>query len=164
MSVEKVNIFLEHVYNKRKYSITGWVKYKLFVRKIVRSSPGFGFFWQVADFIKDAEMIFFYNNSADGTPELFSSRSFKAGENGFKFHCTEFDCTIKLFSDDMQTAIEIHRNVGSKLKSTYLCDDKEWHSDFDKSDELMMDYVIDKIMGAVANLLTWCYKKRNVYR
>ena len=97
------NLFINTIYDKTKLSLKTLFKYlkhnkqkKKLIKTIREGSPSFGLLWKMADFIKYAEELFFYDNSTKNTEiGLYSSRGYTYGCNGFKINATDCFITIK---------------------------------------------------------------------
>ena len=84
---KKLNMFIDIIYDKMESRsiFSKWFNYlkmRRFKKTLSTCSPSFHVIWQIADFIKYAERLFFYENSIKNS--LYSSNSYSDGENGFK--------------------------------------------------------------------------------
>lgn len=160
------NIFFNMILDRQNYkskNIFGrlhhkWTVYK-FRKTILKGSPSFGLLWKMADFVKLAEEIYFYDNSTKKNTGLFSSINYAIGENGFKvFH---YDCniTIKLFSDTQKVALEVDRLHGNKIKSNLVFINESWDGNPGIYDELLLDRLITIINNSIISLFDECYDK-----
>lgn len=164
------NVFVNMILNKVTFSWRHPFKYlshkmelKKFKKKIDRGSPSFGLLWKMADFIKYAEEIFFYDNSNtknDNGIGLYSSRSFNAGENGFKIINSKCTITIKLLSESQKCILEVARNSGAKLKNTMEFISDNWSGEPTAYDEMLLEQVIKMINSCILKLFDFCYNER----
>lgn len=161
------NIFLNLIYEKKliKKNIFKVISHKIKVRKFKKSidkgSPSFKVLWQLADFIKAAEEIYFYDNSLKNSDiGLYSSRSYLDGQNGFKI--STFDCTIviKLFSEHEIVAMDIERFKGNKIKDCFQFEHEQWSKEPSMRDELLLEQIIRIINWKTIELFEFCYDKK----
>jgi len=163
------NVFVNMILNKVAFSWRHLFKYlshkkelKKFRKKIDEGSPSFGLLWKMADFIKYAEEIFFYDNSLKGNNDimLYSSRSFAPGENGFKIVDPRCTITIKLLSESQKCILEVSRNSGAKLKNTMEFISDNWSGEPTAYDEMLLEQVIKMINSCILKLFDFCYNER----
>ena len=166
MKKSSTNIFIDMIYGKKKKSVFGFLSYLFYKRKvnkfrnkILAISPSFEVLWEMSNFIKLAEEIFFYDNNIEGA--LYSSRSYRDGENGFKIN--EMDiCTIvvKLYEDKKRVSLEIKHNNGLELLNRYSFKNSEWTTDPSIYDEMILEQVIKIINKHIIDLFDKCYNAR----
>ena len=159
-----MNIFIEFISNKPK-TFFARRKYNKKVRKfrndILNGSPDFGLLWKMADFIKLCEIIYFYNNNTNS--DIFSSREYLKGENGFKLLDTETNTKInvKLKSTGAIVIVEVSRESG--LCSTFTFENNDW---FDKGQAnsaynvLCIEEIIKIINNKIISLFDRYYSRR----
>ena len=164
MKKSSTNMFINMIYGKKKKSVFGFLGYLLYKRKvnkfrnkILEISPSFEVLWEMSNFIKLAEEIFFYDNNVDGS--LYSSRSYRDGENGFKINdiCTVI---VKLYEDKKRVNLEIKHNNGVELLSRYSFKDSEWTTDPTIYDEMVLEQIIKIINKHIIDLFDMCYRAR----
>ena len=139
------------------------IRFKRTCRKIFNTSPSFGQLWNFASFVRLAEEIFFYNNKRDST--LYSSASYKAGENGFVI-TSEIDhvvITVKMYSDTEQIAMDVKRTNGTNMMTTFLFRSNDWEGEPSESDIVLLDNIIGIINRHIVMLLEFCYLRRGSY-
>lgn len=127
--------------------------YKNFKRRISAGSPSFGVLWHFADFIKYAELIFFFDNKKDNW--LYSSTDYTPTQNGFRINRAEYDIVIKLYSETKRVGIDIIRKTGNKTKANYTFENEQWTEEPDEYDLILIDRIIDIINGVMLNFLEW---------
>lgn len=163
------NIFMGMIYEKVDRAFPHIFKYlshkkklKKFRRDIHEGSPGFGLLWKMADFIKLAEMVFFYNNSIKTSSEfgLYSSRNYCPGENGFKITTNECTIAIKLNSEYQKVMVEVVRSFGDKTTSSLVFINEQWDSNPSIYDEMLLEQVIKIINDRILKLFDYCYSAR----
>lgn len=143
--------------------LISYISFKRTCRKVFDTSPSFGQLWSFSDFIKLAEEIFFYNNKSGST--LFSSNSYKAGENGFVI-TSDVDnviITLKLYSDYQGIIMDIKRTNGTNMISTLKFRENDWEDQPKESDIILLDNVIGIINRHIVMLLKYCYSRRGSY-
>lgn len=153
-----MNIFIEYIYNKKRFGIIPWIKYKIFVYKLNKINPNFGMMWQIADFIKLLEQVYMYDNSSAST--LYSS-SYKNGLNGFVLNKPEFVIKFTLDSSDESIAIDISRTKGTKLKSSNVLTENSVINDI--NNEQLLINIIGWTMSSVKELLIIYYNLKDNY-
>ena len=139
------------------------IRFNITCRKIFNASPSFGQLWNFATFIRLAEEIFFYNNKRDSL--LYSSASYKAGENGFVI-TSEVDhviITVKMYSDTQQIAMDIKRTNGTNMMTSLRFKENEWEETPEESAIILLDNVIGIINRHIVMLLRYCYDRRGSY-
>lgn len=149
-----------HIYNKKRFNFKLWWKYRKFLKKLKRVSPSFGMLWQMADFIKLLEKVYMYDNSPEN--ELYSSRKYDFGYNGFIISEKAYKVVVKLESDKQKISIEITRNNGTKMINSYICIDEKWKNEINTDDELLIENVINIITSKFSDLLQKYYNARPV--
>lgn len=148
--------------SKRVKNIFKFIRNKLsinrFKKKILSGSPSFGLLWKMADFIKSAEIIFFYNNSTNNTEiGLYSSRKYPSGQNGFRVTTADITITIKLISESKRVMVEICRASG--YNNTFAFANEFWDQNYTEIDELTLDRIISIINSRILLLFEWCCEK-----
>lgn len=144
------NIFMNTIYDKVDFSLKNFFKYfkqrrkyKKLIKDIDNGSPCFGVLWKMCDFIKLAEIVFFYDNSVENKEYgLYSSNNYTPGENGMKIHDTEVDMTIKLKSDRSVVIIELDRNLGNHHRTKMEFENDNWKGIPDIYDEMILENII----------------------
>ena len=139
------------------------IKFNRTCRKIFNTSPSFGQLWNFSDFIRLAEEIFFYNNKSGST--LYSSNSYRAGENGFVI-TSDIDhvmITIKLYSDTQGIIMDIRRTNGTNMITSLKFKENDWDFDPSEADIILLDNVIGIINRHIVMLLRYCYDRRGSY-
>lgn len=163
------NIFMNVIYEKVNFSFKNFFKYfkqkrkyKKLIKDIQNGSPCFGVLWKMCDFIKLAEIIFFYDNSPEvnATYGLYSSNNYSPGENGMKIHDTEIDMTIKLKSDNSTVIIELERNLGNHHKTKMEFANDNWKGIPDIYDEMILENIIRMINKRFLMLFIDLYDRR----
>lgn len=160
------NVFMSWVENKVPKTWKTWFKawkynrrYEKFKREFIRSSPDFIRMWQICEFVKLAEKIYFYNNSRDNI--ILSSNGYAPGSNGFVIETDDVSITVKLTMDIHKIVMEIKRKKGNLTKPTvYTFIEGDWTDDHDTSDELLVDFVTSIIVDHTVMVLDWCYNRR----
>lgn len=157
-----MNIFLKYIYNKPSNIIKLFFykfKMKKFRRDILRSSPSFIILWQMADFIKYAERIFFYSNNLSDS--LYSSDDYEHNRNGFKVNNKEYDVTItiKLYKETSKVALEISRGKNKKTTTMYFIHE-QWDKEPTVYDEMLLEQSIKIINCEIIKLFDECYNLR----
>lgn len=169
-SMKGINMFMKHIYSKEQFKLQNLFKYikhkravKKFKKDIDDGSPTFNVLWQMADFIKLAESIFFYKNTQkDSEFGLYSSRNYATGSNGFRVTDTNscLRVTIKLFNENKQLLLEVEY-MGSDNPKKYLSfTDNEWDSTPTVYEEMLLEQVIKCINYNILRLFDSCYAKR----
>lgn len=139
------------------------IRFKRTCRKIFDTSPSFGQLWNFANFIKLAEEIFFYNNKRDSL--LYSSASYKAGENGFVI-TSEADhviITVKMYSDTQYIAMDVKRTNGTNMLTSIAFKENNWVEEPEESSIILLDNIIGIINRHIIMLLKYCYDRRGSY-
>lgn len=162
------NIFMNIIYKKVNKSFKNFFKYKKhaksvkkFRKRILEGSPSFGLLWKMADFIKLAEIVFFYNNSIKNEEfGLFSSKKYSYGENGFRISTKECIIVLKLFSDSQKVMLEIERKGGDGNKTSLSFIENEWITEPSIYDEMLLEQIIKIINEKIIKLFDYCYDIR----
>lgn len=165
---KKLNPFMEMIYNKVSFKPLSLFKLlfykrklKKFRRDILECSPSIDLLWDMADFIKLAEVVFFYDNTLKNTEfGLYSSRNFPAGQNGFRINGVDCRITIKLFSDIQRVCVEIERLKGEGGKTTLSFTNGDWEMTHTPYDEMLLEQVIKTINKKIITLFDHCYEIR----
>lgn len=138
------------------------IKFNRACKRIFNTSPSFGQLWSFADFIKLAEEVFFFNNNSKS--QLYSSWSYKVGENGFVITSEADHVTliVKLYSDNQCIAMDIKRTNGTNRTTNMLFENGDWSPDKERKDTdiILLDNVIGIINRHIIMLLEYCYKRR----
>lgn len=156
-----MNIFIEHIYNKKRFGLIRKYKYHKFLRQLDKIIPNFGILWQIAYFIQILEVVYMYDNSKDS--RLYSSLQYPEGENGFVVHTEECEISVKLYEKTKDIKIETLRTHGNKL--TTCINFKEWediNTENNEHQEQLMIHIMDIIMREVKLLLIEYYNKRRI--
>lgn len=158
-----VNIFMDPIYKKSNQFFG--IPSKIFLNKTIKflrsSMPNFALFWQLSDFIKILEKVYFYNNSQNNS--LYSSLKFNIGENGFKFKNQDVAITIKLFDESKEIMLEVHRLKGNQLISSMIFNDNS-NVELNITDSALLESIIDIVIEEAIYLMTEYYNmkgKRN---
>lgn len=166
---ETTNVFMNMIYEKvpEPTGFKGWWKYRKyqkklrrFVKDISNGSPSFGMLWKMADFIKFAEEVFFFDNSTESSEYLYSSRKYERGQNGFKITTDESVIVIKLYSNAQRVALEIDRLNGNKLRSALSFSHEQWEMEPTPYEEMLLEQVIKIINSKMLSLFWRCYEAR----
>lgn len=141
------------------------IKLYRFRKTILEGSPSFGLLWKMADFIKIAEIVFFYNNThaLDSEFSIYSSKEYIAGTNGFKLKDdkTGVIIVIKLISDTQKVIVDIERQRGNKLKNSLVFIENRWQdTNYTAYDEMLLEQVIKIINTKIIALFDYCYSLR----
>lgn len=153
-----MNIFIEHIYSKKKYNLINWIKYRLFLRKLDKVVPNFGMLWQIADFVKILEKVYMYDNSTNS--ELYSSPKYNEGENGFILNIRENSDVIvtinmKMYSDSETIDVELRRVKGNKMTTKMRLHEDSIINNTD--DKQLIININDWIMNAAKKLVVRYY-------
>lgn len=169
-AMKSINMFMEHIYNKEPFKLSNLFKYlkhrkavKKFRKDISDGSPSFNVLWQMADFIKLAESVFFYKNTQkDSEFGLYSSRNYASGTNGFRVTdvANGLRVTIKLFNENKQLLLEVEYMNSDNSKQYLSFKDNEWNVTPTVYDEMLLEQVIKSINFSILNLFDSCYNKR----
>lgn len=163
------NRFMDFIENNKyigrnpiKRFVANW-KFNKFCKKIMGQSPSLGVLWFFADFIKISERVYFFPNRQTG--ELYSSRSYSIGENGFIINdeAHSIKLNIKLNSDLQRTIIEINRNGGTQATTELTFMNNSWGDDIQPYDEVLVDNVIGLINSYIVGLLRFCWNAKGSY-
>lgn len=174
--LKEFNPFIRFIYEKEEKKFGNIIKYlfhisklKKFKKTIYRGSPSFETLWQMAEFIKFAEIAFLYDNSLDSDNYigLFSSKNYKKDENGFKIINSEFskDCDITIKLDNKKStvalAIEPHKNRDTNTKVLWFKNNQWMYENEDiLENEILLDMSIDIINTCILELFGFCYYMR----
>lgn len=171
-SMNGINIFMKYIYDKEQFKLSNLFRYlshkmrlNKFIRDIENGSPSFNILWQMADFIKLAETIFFYKNTQkDSGLGLYSSRNYASGTNGFRLSDLNDEgglkVTIKLFNESKQVLLEIEYLKTDNPKQIMTFTDNDWDTAPTAYDEMLLDQIIKIINHRIINLFYSCYDKR----
>lgn len=166
--MQNVNLFIYFIYRKINFSMFHIFKYmkhkyKLneFKKSIIDGSPSFGLLWKMADFVKYAELIFFYDNSVKNNDfGLYSSTRYDDGENGFKITTDKYTIVVKLYSESKKVSIELNRLIGDKIRTNISFIDEQWTSNPSIYDEMIIEQIIKDINSRIIKLFNYCYELR----
>lgn len=130
-----------------------------FKRTIEKGSPSFFLLWNFADFIKYAEKIFFIENSNPEKLGCYSSRNFKAGQNGFRINTHEVSIVVKLFNSTCSIAMDIlYKDTNTTEQFKFK--NEEWDQEYNLYDEMLLEEIIKIINWRMILLFEECYDKR----
>lgn len=164
MEINNANMFISLIYEKTDFSFGSLFKYikhriKLnrFAKRIMKGSPTFHVLWEMADFIKISNNIFFTLNKSN---YLYSSVNYDEGCNGFRVTDTDnnIKVTIKLIKDTNKVLLEAE-NIRIKTKITMSFTDNKWDDTPSMYDELILDQIIECINRRVMEQFWHCYNK-----
>lgn len=166
--LKTTNVFMDMIYRKTSFSFLHMLKYfkhkrelKKFERDIMNGSPSFGLLWKMADFIKSAEAVFFYDNSLKNSEfGLYSSKGYIPGENGFKINSPDCLLIVKLYSDSQRVVLEVDRTKGEGMKSHLAFCNEEWEGEPTIYDEMLLEQLIKLINSKIMMLFEHCYALR----
>lgn len=161
---KKLNMFIDIIYDKMESRsiFSKWFNYfkmKRFKKTLSTCSPSFHIIWQIADFIKYAEHLFFYENNIKNS--LYSSNSYSDGENGFKIKDKNVIITVKVNKVSGKVTLQIeYLNASSsskKVSTTMEFVNNVWVEDHSKYDEILLENVIRIIYKHVFELFDELY-------
>lgn len=165
-----LNMFMKYIYDKEPFKISNIFRYlahkrsvKKFKKNIYEGSPSFNVLWQMADFIKLAESIFFYKNTQkENNFGLYSSRNYAVGTNGFRVSDSNrgLRVTIKLYNESRKALLEIEYLNSEISKQIMSFTDNDWDVTPTAYDEMLLDQVIRSINSSIINLFNHCYNNR----
>lgn len=156
-----MNIFIEPIYKKKKFNIIEYIKYRKFLHSLKTTMPNFGMLWQIADFIKILERVYFYNNSPRNAHGMYSSLKYDNGENGFCVFTDDVNIKYKLNDACQSITIELERLQGNKVKSNMTFNPNETYDLSDLDEELLIQ-ITDITMNSVIKLVKTYYKIKKV--
>lgn len=163
---QDTNEFINLIYNKPTTGFFKKLAYKKKIKKfrkdILEGSPSFGLLWKMADFIKFAENVFFFDNHPKNKG-LFSSRSYTDGQNGFKISPENeaVEIIVKLYSDTKRVVVEIERGSTSNgFKNNLTFEDDSWITVPTIDDEMLLENVIRRINTSIVELFDKYYAQR----
>ena len=159
---KNINIFMRYINDKVPYRyffrrIIHNISVYRFKRNILNGSPSFNILWQMADFIKLSERVFFYSNTTEGL--IYSSNNYAAGENGFIARDDNVKIIVKLYKDTKKVVVDIWRLSGSNTKTILTFTQDEWDNTPTVYDEMLLELVIKIINHNVIYLFNKCYSK-----
>lgn len=146
---KKLNMFIDIIYEKMECrsilsKFFNYIKMKRFKSKLLISSPSFHVIWQISDFIKYAERLFFYDNNVKNA--LYSSTNYADGENGFKIKDKNVIITVKVYKISAKVTLQIeYINSSTSIKKTPVVMEfvnNVWVEDHTKYDEILLENVI----------------------
>ena len=161
---KKLNMFIDIIYEKMEARtiFSKWIVYfkmKRFKRVLSTCSPSFHVIWQIADFIKYAERLFFYDNSTKNL--LYSSSNYADGENGFKIKDKDVAIIVKVNKMSGKVTLYIEylnsSNSSKKISTTMEFVNNVWVEDHSKYDEILLENVIRIIYKHVFKLFDELY-------
>ena len=169
-SVSGINMFIQMIYEKVPRKFGTLFKYRSHKRKIEKfrrdihnGSPSFGVLWKMADFIKLAELIFFYDNSINNKSNLYSSKNYSNDQNGFIIFDEDNNVkiVIKLFNESRRVVLDIERVRKSENSRTCMSfTNDSWDSTPTIYDEMLLEQVIKVINAKMLKLFDDCYSLR----
>ena len=159
---KNINIFMRYINDKVPYRyflrrIIHNISVYRFKRNILNGSPSFNILWQMADFVKLSERIFFYNNNTEGL--IYYSNNYATGENGFIARDDGVKIIVKLYRDTKKVTVDIWRLSGSNAKTILTFTQDEWDNTPTVYDEMLLELVIKIINHNVIYLFNKCYSK-----
>jgi len=166
MNEKQMNIFTELIYEKHhKMNFIKRFFYRRrvnkFIKNIENGSPSFDLLWALSDFIKIAEMVFFYDNSLKNESiGLYSSKNYQDYNNGFKITCKDCSIVIKLYAKSKEVALSIERHNGEKTATSISFMDNQWVGEPTMYDEMLLEQVIKRINEKAIALFWFCYNQR----
>lgn len=160
----ETNMFIEMI-KENCSANSNWFKklqkriaYKKFISKLNKTSPDFVTLWHMCNFIKYAEVLFFYDNSLDQREVgLYSSHDYPEGENGLRIFDDKYTITIKLYRASRQVVTLVERLNGNKTKSKMDFTDGQWNQDPDMYEEILLEVVVQILVERVIKLFSKCY-------
>lgn len=163
------NMFISMIYGAMAFSWRKCFKYwkykrdlKKFEKNIINGSPTFDILWQMADFIKYAEKLFFISNTQKD--ELYSSPNYSVGQNGFKVndYARRIKITVKLITEynNNKVYLEIEGMDTSSGKTFMSFTNNDWDKSPTCYDEILLDTAIESINLNIISLFWMCYGKR----
>lgn len=163
------NYFMGIIMNKYrgKNPIAKWLNtryYKKECKKIKSKSHNLGSLWFFSEFIKLAELYFFFDNKNGAY--IYSSRSYKYGENGFVINDTEHNIVLKctLNADEQEIFINIKRTNGTNLSTDLVHNGQRWRITIDDDcSRVLIDNVIAIINQAIIYVLDFCWSANGSY-
>ena len=157
------NIFIDKIYEKKNKGLISKILHKIKLRKfkndIRDGSPSFFMLWQMADFVKLAEIIFFYDNthSLNSNIGIYSSKEYLTGTNGFKIKTDSCLVVVKLIFEGRRVILDIERSKGHKIKTSLEFSNEQWCNDHTLYDEMLLEQTIKIINERVSSLFDHCY-------
>lgn len=177
--MKRINSFIKLIYDKEEYSFSNFFRYHIHKRKVKKfkkniydSKFDLSMLNNIAEFIKYAETVFFFDNSFNNTIGLYSSRNYEPGENGFKIsnspYSKDCDITVKLISSNdtiYHAYVEVKRKGGSQTITTFEFDGDNDLITFPISgtvidNYIFLDKIIDIIYTCALQLFDFCYENR----
>ena len=168
-NIKSPNTFMNIISEKNSKGIFKRLAHRIklhkFRKTILEGSPSFGLLWKMADFIKIAEIVFFYNNThtLDSEFTIYSSKEYMAGTNGFKLRDDNAGVIllVKLISDTQKVIVDIERQRGNKFKNTMTFVENKWQdNNYTAYDEMLLEQVIKIINTKIIALFDHCYELR----
>lgn len=163
---EKSNIFMDPIYKKdnKFFGLFSYLRLRKTIKYLRTTMPNFALLWQLSDFIKLLEKVYFYNNSQSNV--FYSSLKYDIGENGFRFRDNNVIITFKLHENNNMIMLDISRNKGNNLKSSmeFYDNDTSRGSELNKDDLSLFETCINTIIEESIHLMKYYYKmkgKRN---
>lgn len=158
----RLDLLLHEKLLLKKHNIFRYIRHKNEIKRIkkniIKRSPSFDELWELSDFIKMAENVFFYDNSLSNNDIcLFSSDNYQDGMNGFKLTTKEVDIIIKLYKSSNTVSIGINRKNGSKIKTLMDFKNNDWKTEPSIYDEMLLELIIKEINKKTIMLFEYCY-------
>jgi hypothetical protein len=154
------NIFMEKIYNKKKFSLKNRLDFFLFLRKLKKGSPDLNLLIHIAEFIELLEGVYMYDNSSKN--ELFTTPKISAKwTHAFTLYNKQGNFYINFFMNGTLKIIhiDIDRMIGRKLKSVIEFEDGA-ATITTQDDEQLFINIISWLMEALIELLKKYYKMK----
>ena len=159
MNSDYLNPFIEPIFNKKKKSIIGYIKMKMLVRRLKKTSPSFDMMIDIYDFLILLDKLYLYNNN--NHHKLFSA-TFPGGYDAAIIYKEEW-FTIKyiLRKSDRMIGINIEKTCNNKGGAR----DKKETIQFiegqaeinNKYDEEKFLFIISCLMNGLCELIEYYY-------
>lgn len=146
--------FLEDVYRPRSFKQDRvFEKHLAEWRKI---APDFSTLHDMAETIKELEIVFMYDNSNNSS--MYSNIKQSDGTNSFIVESHDMTLKVTLYLDDDVIDIHLKRKVGSKLESHFRFKNNS-SADYIKTSRDMMLFAIieDRIMTTFCDIIEYYY-------
>jgi hypothetical protein len=147
--------FLEDIYHKRSFK-----RDKIFRKHIEewrRIAPDFSTLNDIAETIKELELVFMYDNS--NSSSIYARPKAKApGTNSFVVDDDDMNIVITLYADDEVIDIALNRKKGNRISTNMRFKNHEGDEYIKSSKDMMIFALIeDRIMTTFCNLLEFYY-------
>lgn len=158
---ERINFFIKPIYNKKKYSLIDYIKFRLFLRKLKKITPNFDMLMEIYDFLKILKMVYMYNPDMEHC-KMYASN--KNSTNMIVFDAKKgFNVHISLNEDTRVITIKILRlsdMVSKKAMGSEMSfrDGEAVISDI--NEENLFINIINYIMDSAVDLLKYYYKNK----